>query len=52
MLSGTMMHLAMQMGLHRPRHSQDFSKLKLNVPPEELHDRETTLMVCKIVAQR
>ncbi|RDW65993.1 hypothetical protein BP6252_09628 [Coleophoma cylindrospora] len=51
MLSGTMVHIAMQMGLHRPSQAQDFSKIAMKVPLEELQDRATTWTVCKIVAQ-
>jgi len=52
MLSGTMMHLAMQVGLHRPSQAQDFSQFKIRLPPEDLQDRALTWMTCKIVAQR
>ncbi|RDW72203.1 hypothetical protein BP5796_08237 [Coleophoma crateriformis] len=51
MLSGTMIHVAMQMGLHRPSQAQDFSKIAMKVPLEELQDRATAWTVCKIVAQ-
>ena len=50
MLSGTMMHLAMQVGLHRPSQAQDFSQFSVKLPPEELQDRESTWMTCKLVA--
>jgi hypothetical protein len=52
MLSGTMMHLAMQMGLHRPRQTQDFSKSIVHIPLDELYDRAVTWNACRIVAQR
>lgn len=52
MLSGTMMHMAMQIGLHRPSNAQDFSKLKLNLTHEDREDRIKTWAVCNIVAQR
>lgn len=52
MLSGTMIHVAMQVGLHRPSQAQDFSQFKIKLPPEELQDRITTWTTCKIVAQR
>jgi hypothetical protein len=52
MLSGTMMNLAMQMGLHRPSQAQDFSKFTVRVPPDEIQDRILTWYTCRIVAQR
>lgn len=52
MLSGLNMHLAMQMGLHRPSHSQDFSKFKADLMEEELRDRVRTWASCNAVAQR
>jgi hypothetical protein len=52
MLSGTMMSLAMQVGLHRPSQAQDFSKFTAKTPPEEVQDRVATWYACKIVAQR
>ncbi|KAH6707801.1 hypothetical protein BKA61DRAFT_491032 [Leptodontidium sp. MPI-SDFR-AT-0119] len=51
MLTGAMMHLAMQAGLHMPDYSQDFSKTELMLRLEELRDRHTTWAVCNIVAQ-
>jgi hypothetical protein len=47
-----MMHAAMQIGLHRPGHTQDFSKLRIELREEELRDRVKTWAVCNIVAQR
>lgn len=52
MLSGLNMHLAMAMGLHRPSHSQDFSKFKAELMEEELRDRVRTWASCNAVAQR
>jgi hypothetical protein len=52
MLSGTMMRLAMQIGLHRPNHIQDFSKFTTSLPEEDMQDRIITWVVCNIVAQR
>jgi hypothetical protein len=51
MLSGTMIHLAMQAGLHRPSQTQDFSQFSVKLEPEELRDRITTWTTCRIVAQ-
>jgi hypothetical protein len=52
MLSGTMVNLAMQIGLHRPSHAQDFAKFTVQLPPEEVQDRERTWDACRIVARR
>ncbi|KAH7351359.1 C6 zinc finger domain protein, partial [Rhexocercosporidium sp. MPI-PUGE-AT-0058] len=51
MLTGAMMQLAMQAGLHMPDYSQDFSKVELTLRSEELRDRHMTWAVCNIVAQ-
>ena len=47
-----MMQIAMQIGLHRPTHAQDFSKFKIELREEELRDRVTTWAACNVVAQR
>lgn len=52
MLSGVMTHVAMQIGLHRPSHAQDFSKFHVQLREEELKDRVKTWAACNIVAQR
>ena len=52
LLTGTMMHLAMQLGLHRPSHTGDFSKFKEELLEEELTDRVRTWAACNGVAQR
>jgi hypothetical protein len=52
MLCGAMMHIALQIGLHRPSHSQDFSKFKLDLRETEVADRVKTWATCNIVAQR
>lgn len=52
MLSGTMMHLAMQIGLHRPSQAQDFSKITMKLQQEDIQDRKLTWIACRIVAQR
>ena len=52
MLSGLMMNIAMQIGLHRPSHAQDFTKFKVELREEELKDRVRTWAACNAVAQR
>ena len=52
MLSGVMMNIAMQIGLHRPSHAQDFTKFKVELREEELKDRVRTWAACNAVAQR
>lgn len=52
MLAGMMMQVALQMGLHRPDHAQDFSKFRIEVRQAELQDRVVTWCVCNTVAQR
>ncbi|KAG2411862.1 hypothetical protein HFD88_009418 [Aspergillus terreus] len=52
MLCGMMMQVAMQLGLHRPSHTQDFSKFRVELIEEELRDKVRTWAVCNIVAQR
>ena len=47
-----MMHVAMQIGLHRPSHAQDFTKFRIELREEELKDRVGTWAICNIVAQR
>lgn len=42
----------MQLGLHRPSHSQDFSKFRVELIEEELRDKVQTWAICNIVAQR
>lgn len=50
-LCGVMMKAATMIGLHRPNHSQDFSRVSVELNREQLHDRITTWAVCNIVAQ-
>jgi hypothetical protein len=52
MLNGMMMQVAIQIGLHRPSHSQDFTKFRVELREGELKDRIRTWAVCNIVAQR
>ncbi|KAI9821069.1 MAG: hypothetical protein M1827_003802 [Pycnora praestabilis] len=51
MLSGVMMHIAMQIGLHRPSHAQDFTKFRVELRDGELRDRVKTWAACNIVCQ-
>lgn len=46
------MQVAMQLGLHRPSHVQDFSKFRVELIEGELRDKVKTWAVCNIVAQR
>jgi len=52
MFSGVMMQIAMQIGLHRPSHAQDFSKFRMELQEDELRDRVRAWAICNIVAQR
>ncbi|KAL8947032.1 MAG: hypothetical protein Q9222_006644 [Ikaeria aurantiellina] len=52
MLSGLMTQIAMQIGLHRPSHAQDFARFKIEFREEELKDRMKTWVACNIVSQR
>ncbi|KAL8766034.1 MAG: hypothetical protein Q9209_007063 [Squamulea sp. 1 TL-2023] len=52
MLSGLMMQIAMQIGLHRPSHAQDFTRFKEDLREEELRDRVKTWVACNMVSQR
>lgn len=51
-LCGVMMQIAMQIGLHRPSHAQDFTKFKVEFRDEEFQDRVRTWACCNAVAQR
>ncbi|KAI5467427.1 hypothetical protein BGZ63DRAFT_346690 [Mariannaea sp. PMI_226] len=50
-LCGVMMKTATGIGLHRPNHTQDFSRVSVELNKEQLSDRVTTWAVCNIVAQ-
>ncbi|RXG46939.1 hypothetical protein VDGE_06086 [Verticillium dahliae] len=50
-LCGVMLRTATGIGLHRPNHTQDFSRVSVDLNKEQLHDRVTTWAVCNIVAQ-
>ncbi|KAM0132654.1 hypothetical protein ACHAPC_004055 [Botrytis cinerea] len=51
MLSGIMMQISLQTGMHRPRHAQDFLKQTRDVSDAELSDRKLTWALCNIVSQ-
>lgn len=51
MLSGLMMQIAMQLGLHRPVQAEEFTTFRMEVKGEALKDRLQTWVVCNIVAQ-
>lgn len=52
MLSGLMTQIALQLGLHRPSHTQDFTKFKVELMDEELRDRVRTWAAANATAQR
>ena len=52
MYCGLMVQVALQIGLHRPSHAQDFSKFRVELREAELQDRVVVWSVCNIVAQR
>ena len=52
MLSGLMMQIALQLGLHRPSHTQDFTKFKVELMEEEMRDRVQTWAAANATAQR
>ncbi|KAL9019286.1 MAG: hypothetical protein Q9185_003460 [Variospora sp. 1 TL-2023] len=52
MLCGLMMQVAMQIGLHRPSHAQDFARFKIELREEEMKDRVKTWVACNMVSQR
>ncbi|KAJ5646373.1 hypothetical protein N7490_002745 [Penicillium lividum] len=51
MLSGLMMQIAMQLGLHRPVQAEEFTTFQMGVQGEALKDRLHTWIICNIVAQ-
>lgn len=50
-LAGIMMHIALQTGLHRPSHVQEYSRVKIEPIEDEIKDRLKTWAACNIVAQ-
>jgi hypothetical protein len=51
-ICGIMMQTALQIGLHRPSHAQDFTKFKIELRDADLKDRVRTWAICNMVAQR
>ncbi|KAF5862691.1 hypothetical protein ETB97_011329 [Aspergillus alliaceus] len=51
MLSGLMMQIAMQLGLHRPVQPEEFTTFRMEVQGEAVKDRIQTWAICNIVAQ-
>ena len=51
MLTGIMFQLAMQYGLHRPSHAQDFSRFRIELREEDIIDRLNTWAAINIVTQ-
>ena len=52
MLTGMIMQLSIQMGLHRPRNPEDFTKFRIKLTPQDITDRRRTWIASNIVAQR
>ena len=50
-LTGIMFQLAMQYGLHRPSHAQDFMRFRVDLREEDIADRLNTWAAVNIVAQ-
>lgn len=51
MLAGLMTSIALQTGLHRPSHVQEFSRIRVELRDEDVQDRLKTWMACNIVLQ-
>ncbi|EAW09222.1 transcription factor domain-containing protein [Aspergillus clavatus NRRL 1] len=51
MLSGLMMQIAMQLGLHRPVQAEEFTTFRMSAQGEAVKDRLQTWAICNIVAQ-
>ncbi|KAJ8607390.1 hypothetical protein MRB53_040336 [Persea americana] len=51
MIGGLMMQLALQTGLHRPAHYLDFSRIRLELRPEDVKDRLRTWKACNLAMQ-
>lgn len=52
LLNGTMLHMAMQLGLHTPISSQEFSREKLDLTPEDVNSRAVLWAYCVLSYQR
>ena len=51
-LSGALLHMAMQMGLHIPQSSQEFSKVRIKIGEDEFKKRAETWGYCMLVYQQ
>ncbi|KAL9055036.1 MAG: hypothetical protein Q9162_003801 [Coniocarpon cinnabarinum] len=51
MFAGLMMQIALQTGLHRPSHVQEYSRVKLDLREDDILDRLMTWAGCNIVSQ-
>lgn len=51
-LSGSLLHLAMQIGLHVPASSEDFAKAKLKLTEDDINRRAGLWIYCLITYQR
>ena len=51
MYAGLMMQIALQTGLHRPSHVQEYSRVRLDLREEDVIDRLKTWAGCNIVSQ-
>ena len=51
-LSAALLHMAMQMGLHLPVASQEFSKVRVKLTEDELKIRAETWGYCTLIYQR
>lgn len=49
---GLMVASAMQFGLHRPSHAQDFSRTKVDLGEEDIKDRMNTWVAVNVTAQK
>ena len=52
MYAGIASQIAIQLGLHRPSHAQDFSRYRLQLQEEDIEDRARTWAICVIVTQK
>ncbi|GES65413.1 C6 zinc finger domain protein [Aspergillus terreus] len=51
MLSGLMMQISMQLGLHRPVQAEEFTTFRMEAQGEAVKDRLQTWAICNVVAQ-
>lgn len=49
--AGLASQIAIQVGLHRPSHAQDFSRYRMQLRQEDIEDRARTWAICVIVTQ-